>query len=194
MKYEGSASLQKVNINNQLTGFLITWVWSFFQLAYTIYQSFSLVYIPQSLPLVSGQRSVRQPRHLRTHKLLEDPKTWRISWPHWKSDHDNIIAVREKFKGVLYDILCERVRKGCGRGVVGVWGRWRGGGGVTWKASSRAGAMIRPIGPSPSWSGGCTSMCRNMGRRKARVLPEPVLATAIRSRPHMIAGMAGSYM
>ena len=36
----------------------------------------------------------------------------------------------------------------------------------------------------------CTSMCLNMGRRKARVFPEPVLATAMRSRPHMIAGMA----
>ena len=50
--------------------------------------------------------------------------------------------------------------------------------------------MISPIGPSPSCSGGWTSMCLNMGSRKARVLPEPVLATAMRSRPHMMAGMA----
>ena len=49
---------------------------------------------------------------------------------------------------------------------------------------------MSPIGPSPSCKGGCTRMCRNMGNRKARVLPEPVLATAMRSRPHMMAGMA----
>eukprot|EP00968_Pinguiococcus_pyrenoidosus_P011531 scaffold927_cov230-Pinguiococcus_pyrenoidosus.AAC.13 len=66
-----------------------------------------------------------------------------------------------------------------------------------WTASSRAGAMMRPMGPSPSSSGYVATwsrMCRNMGRRKARVFPEPVLATPMTSRPLMMAGTACFWM
>ena len=40
-----------------------------------------------------------------------------------------------------------------------------------------------PIGPSISSSGGWSMMCRNIGRRKAKVFPLPVLAIPIKSRP-----------
>jgi hypothetical protein len=37
-------------------------------------------------------------------------------------------------------------------------------------------------------------MCLNMGNKKARVLPLPVLAMPIKSRPDMIAGIAWTWM
>lgn len=37
-------------------------------------------------------------------------------------------------------------------------------------------------------------MCRNMGRMKAIVLPEPVLATPMMSRPDMMDGIACAWM
>ena len=47
-----------------------------------------------------------------------------------------------------------------------------------------------PIGPSSSSSSGWSSICLNIGNRKARVLPLPVLAIPMRSLPDMTAGMA----
>lgn len=56
--------------------------------------------------------------------------------------------------------------------------------------SSRVGAMMRAMGPSPSRSSGWSRMCRNMGSTKARVLPLPVLAMPMQSRPLMMIGSA----
>mmetsp|Transcript_30731 Transcript_30731/g.47529 ORF Transcript_30731/g.47529 Transcript_30731/m.47529 type:complete len:272 (-) Transcript_30731:50-865(-) len=62
-------------------------------------------------------------------------------------------------------------------------------------ASSLAGASTSPMGPdSPSPRGGWSIMCRSMGRRKARVLPDPVLAMPMTSRPAMIAGRHCAWM
>ena len=44
-------------------------------------------------------------------------------------------------------------------------------------------------GPSPLASGACSWMCLIMGTTYARVLPEPVLATPIKSLPDNIIGM-----
>lgn len=50
--------------------------------------------------------------------------------------------------------------------------------------------MMRPMGPSPSAKGCWSMIWRSMGSKKAKVLPDPVLATPITSRPDMSAGMA----
>ncbi len=73
-----------------------------------------------------------------------------------------------------------------------------------WTASSRVGARMRAIGPSPGWRRGCLKkriqsvthapqrlqstdthalMCNMAGNAKEIVLPEPVWAIATRSRP-----------
>ena len=49
---------------------------------------------------------------------------------------------------------------------------------------------MSPMGPSPSFTGGWSRIWRNSGSRYASVFPEPVLATAMHSRPDMIVGMA----
>jgi len=56
--------------------------------------------------------------------------------------------------------------------------------------SSLVGAMISPMGPSPVASGGWSFTCRSRGRTKAIVLPEPVLAMPMQSRPDMMMGSA----
>lgn len=72
-----------------------------------------------------------------------------------------------------------------------------------WNASSRAGTNINAIGPvSPRLldadddlfvvdipNGGCIIICRNMGNTYANVLPLPVLAIPITSRPANIHGI-----
>ena len=50
------------------------------------------------------------------------------------------------------------------------------------------------IGPSFISSGSWSMMCLNMGSKKAIVLPLPVLAIPIKSRPDMTAGMACAWM
>lgn len=50
------------------------------------------------------------------------------------------------------------------------------------------------IGPSASSSGRWSMMCRNMGRRKAIVLPLPVLAMPMRSLPDITAGIAWAWI
>jgi hypothetical protein len=54
--------------------------------------------------------------------------------------------------------------------------------------------MINAIGPSPFSSGRWSLICRIIGSKKAMVLPDPVLATPIMSRPDMMAGMACAWM
>ena len=51
-----------------------------------------------------------------------------------------------------------------------------------------------PMGPSSSSSSGWSAMCLNIGKRKAMVLPLPVLAIPIKSRPDMMAGMAWAWI
>ena len=63
----------------------------------------------------------------------------------------------------------------------------------TCKQSSLVGVMMMAMGPSPSSSSSWSAMCLNRGRRKARVLPEPVLAIPIISRPLIIAGIAWAF-
>eukprot|EP00967_Tisochrysis_lutea_P107756 scaffold166484_cov33-Tisochrysis_lutea.AAC.1 len=58
-------------------------------------------------------------------------------------------------------------------------------------ASSREGAMIRPKGPSPLVSGmrfSCSYATITIGRVNTRVLPEPVNAMPIMSRPERMTG------
>lgn len=50
------------------------------------------------------------------------------------------------------------------------------------------------MGPSVSSRGGWSRMWRNIGRRKASVLPLPVFAIPIRSRPDMMAGIAWAWI
>lgn len=57
-------------------------------------------------------------------------------------------------------------------------------------ASSLVGVTTMAMGPSIVRRGRWSLMCRNMGRRNATVLPDPVLATPMMSRPDMMAGMA----
>lgn len=54
--------------------------------------------------------------------------------------------------------------------------------------------MTTAIGPSPELRGRWSLMCRSKGSRKAIVLPEPVLATPITSRPDMMAGIAWAWI
>mmetsp|Transcript_18821 Transcript_18821/g.48328 ORF Transcript_18821/g.48328 Transcript_18821/m.48328 type:complete len:237 (-) Transcript_18821:408-1118(-) len=56
--------------------------------------------------------------------------------------------------------------------------------------SSRVGAITIATGPSFWPSGGWSLMCLSMGSTKASVLPEPVLAMPIQSRPDMMTGSA----
>lgn len=56
--------------------------------------------------------------------------------------------------------------------------------------SSLVGVIIRAMGPSVSSRGGWSTTCRNIGRRKANVFPEPVLAIPMTSLPFIMAGMA----
>lgn len=56
--------------------------------------------------------------------------------------------------------------------------------------SSRVGAMMSAMGPSPSRSSAWSRMCRNMGSTNASVLPLPVLAMPMQSRPLMMMGNA----
>ena len=51
-----------------------------------------------------------------------------------------------------------------------------------------------PIGPSSSSSSGWSSICRNIGNKKASVFPLPVLAIPIKSRPDIIAGIAWAWI
>src|SRR5438132_138504 len=53
-----------------------------------------------------------------------------------------------------------------------------------------AGVIIMDIGPSIGSKGRWSLMWRNIGSRKAMVLPLPVLATPMTSRPAMMAGIA----
>ena len=62
------------------------------------------------------------------------------------------------------------------------------------KVARRGDAGPLPMGPSLSSRGLWSMMCRNMGSRKAMVLPLPVLAMPMRSRPDMMAGMAWVWM
>lgn len=48
-----------------------------------------------------------------------------------------------------------------------------------WTASSRVGAMMSTIGPSPGASRGCALMWIIAGREKAIVFPDPVAETAL---------------
>mmetsp|Transcript_16033 Transcript_16033/g.50413 ORF Transcript_16033/g.50413 Transcript_16033/m.50413 type:complete len:340 (-) Transcript_16033:362-1381(-) len=64
---------------------------------------------------------------------------------------------------------------------------------ICW-TSSRVGAMTRQIGPSPIASGGWSLMCRSMGMRNAIVLPEPVFAMPMQSRPLMMTGRACAWI
>ena len=50
--------------------------------------------------------------------------------------------------------------------------------------------FISPIGPSSSSSSGWSRIWRNIGNRNPSVLPLPVLAIPMRSRPDIIAGIA----
>jgi len=50
-------------------------------------------------------------------------------------------------------------------------------------ASSRVGASISAMAPSPGCSRGCATMCVIAGSAKQRVLPEPVAARPMRSHP-----------
>mmetsp|Transcript_8221 Transcript_8221/g.19108 ORF Transcript_8221/g.19108 Transcript_8221/m.19108 type:complete len:256 (+) Transcript_8221:927-1694(+) len=61
---------------------------------------------------------------------------------------------------------------------------------LIWAASSRVGASATATGPSPrfTWSLTVFRMSINAGKRKPHVLPDPVLATAMRSRPSMASG------
>jgi hypothetical protein len=55
-------------------------------------------------------------------------------------------------------------------------------------ASSRVGARTSMIGPSPRLNSGCALMCTIPGSRNASVLPDPVSATPIMSRPESATG------
>uniref|UniRef100_A0A0A9GI28 DEAD box RNA helicase, putative n=1 Tax=Arundo donax TaxID=35708 RepID=A0A0A9GI28_ARUDO len=56
--------------------------------------------------------------------------------------------------------------------------------------SSLVGAIMSPIGPSPGTTGGWSLTCLSIGRTKARVLPDPVFAIPIQSRPLIMTGNA----
>ena len=60
--------------------------------------------------------------------------------------------------------------------------------------SSRVGVIIIAMGPSSSSNSGWALIWRNSGSKKARVLPDPVLAIPIISRPDMITGMAWAWI
>mmetsp|Transcript_3839 Transcript_3839/g.9611 ORF Transcript_3839/g.9611 Transcript_3839/m.9611 type:complete len:289 (-) Transcript_3839:400-1266(-) len=60
--------------------------------------------------------------------------------------------------------------------------------------SSRVGAMMRAMGPSPWARGGWSLTCRSMGSTNASVLPLPVLAMPMQSRPLMMQGRACAWM
>lgn len=51
--------------------------------------------------------------------------------------------------------------------------------------------MLSATGPSPCASGGWSFTCRSMGSTKASVLPLPVLAMPMQSRPLMITAGRG---
>jgi len=53
---------------------------------------------------------------------------------------------------------------------------------------------MSPMGPSPSFSSGWSMVCTNKGQRKAAVLPEPVLAIPMTSRPLSTVGMAWDWI
>mmetsp|Transcript_716 Transcript_716/g.2080 ORF Transcript_716/g.2080 Transcript_716/m.2080 type:complete len:294 (-) Transcript_716:476-1357(-) len=62
-------------------------------------------------------------------------------------------------------------------------------------ASSRVGASTRAMGvDSPLGTGSCASMCTTAGIRNASVLPLPVRAMPIRSRPPRMIGRACAWM
>mmetsp|Transcript_4212 Transcript_4212/g.17323 ORF Transcript_4212/g.17323 Transcript_4212/m.17323 type:complete len:208 (+) Transcript_4212:3619-4242(+) len=56
--------------------------------------------------------------------------------------------------------------------------------------NSRVGPMIMPIGPSPLSMGRWSLTCLSMGNTYDSVLPDPVFATPMQSRPDMITGSA----
>mmetsp|Transcript_104916 Transcript_104916/g.321412 ORF Transcript_104916/g.321412 Transcript_104916/m.321412 type:complete len:348 (-) Transcript_104916:257-1300(-) len=58
-----------------------------------------------------------------------------------------------------------------------------------WTASSRVGHSTKPMGPSSFCSDGWSAQCTNMGIKYATVLPLPVSAMPITSRPSSPAGM-----
>mmetsp|Transcript_122320 Transcript_122320/g.351426 ORF Transcript_122320/g.351426 Transcript_122320/m.351426 type:complete len:284 (-) Transcript_122320:111-962(-) len=62
------------------------------------------------------------------------------------------------------------------------------------KASSRVGHSTTPTGPSPARSSSCAMMCTNIGMTYARVLPEPVSAIPMRSRPCRAAGKTWTWI
>ena len=55
-------------------------------------------------------------------------------------------------------------------------------------ASSRVGAIVSTMGPSPGLRYGCALMCTIAGSMNASVLPEPVDARPIMSRPRSAIG------
>mmetsp|Transcript_71294 Transcript_71294/g.202178 ORF Transcript_71294/g.202178 Transcript_71294/m.202178 type:complete len:202 (-) Transcript_71294:840-1445(-) len=61
-------------------------------------------------------------------------------------------------------------------------------------ASSLVGATAKTMGPSPSARAGWSRTWRIAGRRYASVFPEPVCATPMTSRPHIMAGIACIWM
>mmetsp|Transcript_19650 Transcript_19650/g.58284 ORF Transcript_19650/g.58284 Transcript_19650/m.58284 type:complete len:201 (-) Transcript_19650:1463-2065(-) len=60
--------------------------------------------------------------------------------------------------------------------------------------SSRVGASTSATGPSPSASGGWSLTCRIIGNTNPSVLPEPVFAMPMQSRPLMMMGKACAWI
>ncbi len=61
-------------------------------------------------------------------------------------------------------------------------------------ASSLVGAMTTTIGPSPFSSFSCPLACREPGKRKPRVFPDPVAAMATMLSPHSATGQPWAWM